>query len=136
MKRNERLRTAIEKVQSDNNYSQADIMRVLKYASPNYLSELIAGKKEITAKFLRRLEEKLFIRQKWIEIGEGEMSIDVSDALEKLINDRFPELQPRHKKVFQALLKIMAEIKCEATKKPYQECLYDIFDEIDRSASS
>jgi len=136
MKPNERLRIAIEKLQTDRNYSQADIMRVLKYASPNYLSELMAGNKKITPKFLRKLEGKTFISRKWIETGEGDMLIDITAILDTMINDLYPEWSKEGKAIFRETLKLIAKLTAANTQRPYLECLHDIYGKIDRDESS
>lgn len=137
MNSNERLKLAVDKLKSDNNYSLADIMRALNYAGgSNYLSDLMAGKKEISSRFLRRLEDKLFVRHKWIETGEGEMFIDSSLVLDQLIVNLFPEITNRHKKAVRTFLEIVAQIMCDATKKPYRQCLYDIYNKMSQAVNS
>jgi hypothetical protein len=74
MKPSERLKIAITHLQKVNPaLTHQDILKEVDFKSPSHLSDMMAGKKAITKRFLNALEHKFLISKHWIETGEGQM---------------------------------------------------------------
>jgi hypothetical protein len=132
-----RLRIAIEKLKAlDKNLTNREIMTTLGYNSQNYLTDLFSGKREISGKFLSKLEDVFFIRKKWIETGEGEIFVDTSAQIERIMLDIMPDLTQKQKRFCRLIIEAIAKNRAEVTRSPYLRCLSDIVTEIAKGVAS
>lgn len=77
-----RLRTAIDLIKSENNFTNDKLAELLGYNKGNYISEILSGSKNLNSFFLKKLSTSFNVNALWIMEGKGEM-IDTNENILK-----------------------------------------------------
>jgi hypothetical protein len=130
MKAHERLKTAIDFLQkADPNLRHRHIMQRVHYASPQYLSDMLRGEKNLSERFLDRLESEFFVSKQWIKTGKGVM-MKHTNVVSGIISNNTLPVKDRDKAI-KVLVQIIARHEAKLTERPFDDCLAEILKQIE-----